>query len=97
VSRKNEQILDALEHGFITPKTGEQLNQTIKMHVRLNIDLPMRLMSLVAKVTGRSPIPRAAMVRGMLGLPATPSADDAALLNALPSLEKPAKQLMAAE
>ena len=80
LTRKNEQVFDALDRGALTPKQGEQMNQTLKAIFRLKIDTPLRLISLVAKHKGKIPIPREPMLRTMLGLNAKPEPTDAALL-----------------
>lgn len=78
--RKNEQVFDALDRGTVTPKTAEQLNQTLKAIFRLRIDTPIRLMSLLAKHRGNIAIPRDPIVRKMMGLGPEPGPDDAAVL-----------------
>ena len=72
---KLEQLLDAAEHGSLSPKQFEQMNTTIKAMVKLGVDLPLRVMSLVEKFKGRDRMAdaikdmRAPMVRTFLGLP----------------------------
>lgn len=72
---KLEQLLDASERNAITPKQFEQMNTTIKAMVRLGVDVPLRLMSLIEKMKGRDRLAdamkdmRAPMVRTVLGLP----------------------------
>lgn len=78
--RKNEQVFDALDRGSVTPKTAEQLNQTLKAIFRLRIDTPIRLMSLLAKHRGAIPIPRDPIVRKMIGLGPDVDPGDAVIL-----------------
>jgi hypothetical protein len=77
LARVGEQILDGLDRGALSPKQGEQMNQTWKQIYRLKVDTPLRLMSLVARYRGKVPIPREPMVRSLLGLGPTPEETDA--------------------
>lgn len=80
LARRNEQVLDGLDRGTLTPKTAEQMNQTLKAIFRLKVDVPLRLMSLLAKHKGKVPIPREPILRKMIGLGEQPAPTDAKTL-----------------
>jgi hypothetical protein len=78
--RKFEQVLDATERGVLSPKQIDGLNTTLKQMKALGLDIPLRLMSLIAKFskggTSNLPTPRGEMLRSFLDLPLKPSPDD---------------------
>jgi len=78
--RKFEQVLDATERGVLSPKQIDGLNTTLKQMKSLGLDIPLRLMSLIAKFgkggTSNLPTPRGEMLRTFLGLPEKPSPSD---------------------
>ena len=80
-------MFDATEHGALEPKQIDGLNTTLKMIKAVNIDIPLRLMSLIAKFgkSGAVPYPRAPMVLEFMGLPAEPTKG----LLSLNDLQKP--------
>jgi len=65
ILKKNEQILDGLERGTLTPKMGEQMGQCIKTPqnlVRLEISYHRMI-----KDYGRTvPVPRSPLLRSMI-------------------------------
>lgn len=65
---KHEQIADALEHGRITGKIAEQLNQTLKGIVGIE-RLGLQYLSLALKFGKKAPVPRTPVLRDMIGLP----------------------------
>lgn len=68
IVEKHEQIQDALEHGRITGKIAEQMNQTLKGIVGIE-KLGMQFLALALKFGKRAPVPRSPILRDMLGLP----------------------------
>ena len=76
LQRKYEQLLDAIEHGKMTPKEIDGYGTTLKGIRALGIDVPMRLMQMVAKYgkggTGNVPMPRGPMIRAFMGLSPVP-------------------------
>jgi len=79
---KHEQIADALEHGRITGKIAEQLNQTLKGIVGIE-KLGLQYLSLALKFGRKAPVPRTPILRDMIGLPAALSETDGAKVRAL--------------
>jgi hypothetical protein len=66
--QKHEQIQDALEHGSITGKVAEQMNQTLKGIVGIE-KLGLQYLSLALKYGKHAaPVPRSPILRNMLGL-----------------------------
>lgn len=76
IHRKQEQVIDAMEHGLITAKQGEQLNMAIKGLYR-PVQLEMAWMSLLLKYgKAKVPAPRTPMLRNLLGLGSTPTREE---------------------
>lgn len=73
-------MLDATERGVLSPKQIDGLNTTLKQMKALGLDIPLRLMSLIAKFgkggTSNLPTPRGEMLRTFLDLPSKPSVAD---------------------
>lgn len=82
IVEKHEQIADALEHGRITGKIAEQMNQTLKGIVGIE-KLGMQYLSLALKFGRKAPVPRTPILRDMIGLPANLSPEDGAAVRAL--------------
>lgn len=72
VIEKFEQIQDGLERQALTPKTAEQMNQTLKGIMGVE-RLAMQYWSLARKFGKSAPIPRTPITRSLLGL--RPDAD----------------------
>jgi len=79
---KHEQIADALEHGSITPKTAEQLNQSLKGIVGIE-RLGMSYLKLALAFGKKAPVPRTPILRSMIGLPVELSPHDGEQVRAL--------------
>jgi hypothetical protein len=76
---KHEQIQDALEHGIITGKVAEQMNQTLKGILGIE-KLGMQYYALLRKFGRNPPVPRSPILRDMFGLPERVSANDEKVL-----------------
>lgn len=73
IHRKQEQVVDGLEHGLLTAKQGEQLNMAIKGLWRAP-DMELRWMSMLLKFgKAKVPAPRTPLLRSVLGLAGEPS------------------------
>lgn len=68
IIEKHEQIQHALEHGKITGKIAEQMNQTLKGIVAIE-RLGLQYLSLAHKFGRKIPVPRSPIIRDMIGLP----------------------------
>jgi len=79
---KHEQIADALEHGRITGKIAEQLNQTLKGIIGIE-KLGLQYLALALKFGRKAPVPRTPILRDMIGLPVALSPEDGATVRAL--------------
>jgi hypothetical protein len=79
---KNEQILDGMERGSVTPKTAEQMSQCCKMPVMM-VRLEMAYLKMVQTFGRKVPVPRSALLRSVLGLPEKPSPTDGEQVRAL--------------
>src|SRR5436190_8864383 len=79
---KHEQIQDALEHGRITGKIAEQMNQTLKGIMGIE-KLGLQYLSLVLKFGRKAPVPRSPIVRDMIGLPPALAPTDGEYVRAL--------------
>ena len=76
IHRKQEQVVDGLEHGVLTAKQAEQLNMAIKGLWRAP-DLEMRWMSMLLKFgKAKVPPPRTPLLRSVLGLTGEPSKEE---------------------
>lgn len=64
---KNEQILDGMELGRVTPKMGEQMSQCCKTPILL-AKLEMSYFKMVSAFGRKAPVPRQPILRSMLGL-----------------------------
>ena len=82
VIEKHEQIQDALEHGTITGKVAEQMNQTLKGIVGIE-KLGLQYLSLALKFGKSAPVPRSPILRDMIGLPPEIGPTDAAQVQRL--------------
>lgn len=68
IHRKQEQVIDAMEHGTITAKQAEQLNMAIK-GLWKPVTLELSWMSILLKYgKAKVPAPRTPMLRNLLGL-----------------------------
>ncbi len=61
-----EQVFDALNHDRISPKTAEQLNQSLKGIVGVS-RLKLQYMSMVAKHGHKLPTAKGEILLGLLG------------------------------
>jgi hypothetical protein len=82
IVQKHEQIQDALEHGRITGKVAEQMNQTLKGIIGIE-RLGMQFLALALKFGRKAPVPRSPILRNMLGLPEALSPGDGETVRAL--------------
>lgn len=64
---KNEQILDGMEHGTITPKMGEQMSQCCKLPITL-VNLEIKYLKMIQGFGRKAPVPRSPLLRSMAGL-----------------------------
>jgi hypothetical protein len=78
--RKFEQLFDATERGVLSNKQIDGMTTQLKQMKSLGIEVPIRLMTLIAKYgkggTANVPTPRGVMLRTYLGLPEQPSSAD---------------------
>jgi hypothetical protein len=65
ILEKNEQILDGMERGVVTPKTGEQMSQCCKMPIAL-VRLEMSYLKMLQGFGRKAPVPRSALLRSMI-------------------------------
>jgi hypothetical protein len=65
ILRINEQILDALQHGLITPKMAEQLGQCIKQPVAL-VNVEMKYHRHLHMFGRKVPVPRSPLLRALI-------------------------------
>lgn len=82
IVEKHEQILDGLEHGRLTGKVAEQMNQTLKGIIGIE-RLGMQFLALALKFGKKAPVPRSPILRDMLGLPGRVSPGDGEQVRAL--------------
>src|SRR5688572_293549 len=80
--QKNEQILDGLERGVVTPKMGEQMGQCIKTPIML-ARLEMSFLKMLQGFGRKSPVPRSPVLRSAIGLPAGVANTDGAFVRDL--------------
>lgn len=76
--RKYEQVLDAAERGALSETQLRGINQTLKQMKELGIDVPLRVMGIIAKAQADgASVPRARgpLLRSLLGLPEDSSPD----------------------
>jgi hypothetical protein len=67
ILEKNEQILDGLERGIVSPKMGEQMGQCIKTPMML-ARLEMAFLSMIRGYGRKAPVPRNPLLRNAIGL-----------------------------
>lgn len=67
ILEKNEQILDGMEHGSVTPKMAEQMSQCCKMPLQL-ANMEMRYLKMIQGFGRKAPVPRTPILRAMAGL-----------------------------
>jgi hypothetical protein len=67
ILEKNEQILDGLERGSVTPKMGEQMGQCIKTPIAL-ARLEMAFLRMIQHFGRKAPVPRSPLLRTTVGL-----------------------------
>lgn len=67
ILEKNEQILDGMEHGTVTPKMAEQMSQCCKMPLQL-ANMEMRYLKMIQGFGRKAPVPRTPILRAMAGL-----------------------------
>jgi hypothetical protein len=79
---KHEQIQDALEHGTVSGKVAEQMNQTLK-GIRDVANLEMRYFAMLHKFGRKAPVPRSPLLRSVLGLAEEVQATDGETVRAL--------------
>jgi hypothetical protein len=82
IVEKHEQIQDALEHGRITGKIAEQMNQTLKGIMGIE-KLGVQYLTLMLKFGRKAPVPRTPILRNLIGLPETLSPGDGEQVRAL--------------
>lgn len=80
--KKNEEIVDGLERGAITPKTAEQMSQCIKTPISL-ARLRISYLKMMASFGRKMPIPQAGLLRSLLDLPEKVSPSDGETVRAL--------------
>lgn len=79
---KHEQIQEALEHGRITGKIAEQMNQTLKGIIAIE-KLGLQFLSLALKFGKKAPVPRSPILRDLAGLPEQLSPTDREMVQRL--------------
>jgi hypothetical protein len=67
ILEKNEQILDGLERGTVTPKMGEQMGQCIKTPIAL-ARMELAFLRMIQSFGRKAPVPRSPLLRTTLGL-----------------------------
>ena len=65
ILKKNEQILDGLERGSLTPKMGEQMGQCIKTPQNL-VRLEIAYHRMIKDYGRTVPVPRSPLLRSMI-------------------------------
>jgi hypothetical protein len=63
--KKNEQILDGMERGLLTPKIAEQMGQCVKTPIAL-VRLEMQYLRTLAMFGRKAPVPRSPLLRSMI-------------------------------
>jgi hypothetical protein len=79
---KNEQILDGLERGAVSPKMGEQMGQCIKTPIAL-ARLEMSFLKMIQGFGRKAPVPRSPLLRSAIGLKEAVSPTDGEQVRAL--------------
>jgi hypothetical protein len=79
---KNEQILDGLERGTVTPKMGEQMGQCVKTPIAL-ARLEMSFHKMIQGFGKKAPVPRNALLRSAIGLKEAISSSDGEYIRAM--------------
>lgn len=82
IIRKNEQIIDGLERGAVTPKMAEQMNQCCKMPIEL-AKLELKHHEIIRRAGRKANVPRSPLLRSNIGLGTTLAATDGAKVRAL--------------
>lgn len=67
IIRKNEQIIDGLERGVLTPKMAEQMNQCCKMPIEL-AKLELKHHEIIRRAGRKANVPRSPLLRSNIGL-----------------------------
>ncbi len=65
ILEKNEQILDGMEHGTVTPKAAEQMSQCCKMPIQL-VKLEIAYLRMLQSFGRKAPVPRSPLLRSMI-------------------------------
>lgn len=65
ILQKNEQILDGMERGVVSPKMGEQMSQCCKMPIAL-VRLEMAYHKMIQGFGRKAPVPRSPLLRSMV-------------------------------
>lgn len=82
ILEKNEQILDGLERGAVSPKMGEQMGQCIKTPISL-ARLELSFLKMIQGFGRKVPVPRSPLVRSMIGLKETIAPGDGEFVRGL--------------
>lgn len=75
ILKKNEEILDGLERGTVTPKAAEQMSQCCKLPLE-HAKFELKYHGMVRKFGRTAPVPRSPLTRELIGLAAELSAGD---------------------
>lgn len=79
---KNEQILDGIERGAVTPKMAEQMGQCIKTPISL-ARLEMSFLKMIQGFGRKAPVPRSPLLRSAVGLKAAIAPSDGEFVRGL--------------
>jgi hypothetical protein len=79
---KNEQIMDGIERGAVTPKMAEQMGQCIKTPIAL-ARLEMTFLKMVHGFGRTAPVPRSPLLRSVIGLKEAVSPTDGEFVRGL--------------
>ncbi len=82
VIAKHEQILDGLERGVISNKTGEQMGQQLKGIMAVE-RLGISYLRMIAAMGRKAAVPRTPILRSLIGLPRDLSPGDGEKVRAL--------------
>jgi hypothetical protein len=82
VIAKHEQILDGLERGAVSNKTGEQMGQQLKGIMAVE-RLGISYLRMIASMGRKAAVPRTPILRSLIGLPRELSATDGEKVRAL--------------
>ena len=80
---KNEQIIDGMERGVLSPKMAEQMSQCVKTPILL-ARVEMQFLKMVEAMGRKARVPHSPLVRSLIGLdPSTVDPGDGDKVRAL--------------